>query len=658
MYQKSIPMGRMLPDSIVPNVTGCYWYTTTDSDNPYPTFQGFSPIVVPRPTPRSYLDALASGRLKEWYTDTTNYEGCTNRDDLLKAYRYWTSAYGTMSSVANTDAYGPRRMRNGENYDDNPLRVGSTFHQLDSTYNAGGFSAVPRVGSPAVVEALLSYADAYKQFTDWLDSKEARDTYEYIMGNITSTGGVQGQPKEIQDWLDATPYGIAVNTALVNLNKAVLDYKYESRTYIKIGRTVLTVTGPETNDTYTKDVIVAKGYPDIPKAVPPYTSLTNDNLFQGSTDRSGEMLTWVAGEYTYSLVYNGTIRTFLGMDGLTLALAECDPTIDSDQIVLYDPYMQYTNWGAVSVAGIAYLGIPYSAHELAYNLVVRETYGYTYKDSVVQYALGVTSNTIDLSDEVGYAVDGGIGCAFPLFGVYGNVIGWKSGLETWDWKAMTDNDFNATYSKASGSLYYKKSDPSVLVLRGKRIPGVIADAPYRLYHMPLGSETVTRGEETYKYIVFPSMSCAVYTQPRPTGTVTEDELLGGWSLASLQRVDATDGETNYMYSTFRNMYPTYPISVDRENWSFMDVLHELNLILDSAGSMFNDCGARRQRLNKITRDLGLSRAMFVGQLPNSNGMYSPYTLSVISDYGTKIKEAVDAIYAVRTQIANKLQEWL
>lgn len=243
----------------------------------------------------------------------------------------------------------------------------------------------------------------------------------------------------------------------------------------------------------------------------------------------------------------------------------------------------------------------------------------------------------ELADVVGYSIDHGRETKFPCFSVYGELLS----MQSWHYKEMPFEKFNATYKKikAGSSLYYKVADPSVVVYYHSSYVSQSRKIQIAVYHEYLEKTVKIRDDDSYTFYVFPCESVSVSEVPE------------GIAVGAMFPVDATapDG-TQYHYITMRNPIPKCAKYVDPEKWSLMDIIHEMYLLAENLADLCGDNGERLRNLQKDLDTFHISRPQFVGQLPDNNGQYVNFRFEIFKDYADRIEKLIDSVYSLRSQI--------
>ena len=169
---------------------------------------------------------------------------------------------------------------------------------------------------------------------------------------------------------------------------------------------------------------------------------------------------------------------------------------------------------------------------------------------------------------------------------------------------------------------------------------------YTVYHEALAESTRAAGEESYRFLGFPTESVSI-------GTHTE----GDYDLGSLWPVNVTVDGVGYRYITMRNAIPRCPKYVDPELWSFMDLVHELYFLAQNLSGMCADNGQRMKDLEDILSDFGLEPPEFIGQLPANNGEHVDYKFTIFQQYADRLKQALTNVYSLRDKIFRATENW-
>lgn len=291
---------------------------------------------------------------------------------------------------------------------------------------------------------------------------------------------------------------------------------------------------------------------------------------------------------------------------------------------------------------------------------------YYYLASYINYAGGqmplysaggaAMSFEVDADGELGTQIDGGREPLCAALGIYGDL----KGLYPWNYELVLLDEFREKYQRIRGSyhIYYQKDNPARVIFADRVIQAGILK--YIATSSALATDTIRRGNEEYTAYIFPSETCAVVPVP-PLG-----EMFGLQfpSFASLQRVDAVAANGDqFMYDLTRNQIPRYPKYVDADKWSIMDLIHELWLLADALAPLCGDGGKRRYELNELLNQFGLhvrgsDGPLFVGQLPNDGqGKNVEMEFTLMTDFASRIKAAIDEVYATRDAIIAATVEW-
>lgn len=242
----------------------------------------------------------------------------------------------------------------------------------------------------------------------------------------------------------------------------------------------------------------------------------------------------------------------------------------------------------------------------------------------------------ELADVVGYSIDHGRETKFPCFNVYGDLLS----MQSWHYKEMPFEKFNAEYKKIKGgtSLYYKISDPSVVVFYHSSYMSQSRQMQMAVYHEYLEKTTKTRDDDSYTFYVFPCESVSVSIVPEV-------------AIGAILSVDAVGpDETQYHYIIMKNPIPKCAKYVDPEKWSIMDIIHEMYLLAVNLTDLCGDNGERLRNLENDLKEFHISTPKPIYQLPENNGQYSMFRFEIFKDYADRIEKLIDSVYALRSQI--------
>lgn len=273
----------------------------------------------------------------------------------------------------------------------------------------------------------------------------------------------------------------------------------------------------------------------------------------------------------------------------------------------------------------------------------------TFLDVYNSYKMVMSSANDELADIVGYSVNQGREPKFPCFGVYGNLLR----MASWNYKEMDYATFYRQYrSIRSGSkLYYKKSDPSKIILYHSSYFSQSRQVQLAIYHDYVAKETKSYGpNDSYTYYVFPGESISVSKLPTSG--------MNGYNLGKLLSIDATSplGD-NYHYAIIKNPAPLCPKYVDPKQWSFMDVVYELLLLATNLSGLCGDNGKRLNQLESDLEDFGITVPSFLGELPEDNGKLVDFQFGVLNEYARDIELAINSVYNFRSQLIAATESW-
>lgn len=623
LYMKEISLP--LTDSICPQVTCQYYYKKPMDGNPIPGPLNYAPMPFPIFDLENYSWDYAVRRFRYDTPDTWNVLTAASRGQMRRAYNYWKSNYtdavnantlmanaaSVMTGGTFTGGFGPR---NKDYPGGAPLRVGATFHQLDTDY---GESFPVRLVSDDLGEAYAAVDAAVKAFVAKLadpDLEARRDAA--ILEATVSEEYPQGATEYTGEWLPA-PYWNepdALAAAAGGACAAVVANVREFKEYVAALAKLAEVYRKQ-DETYA-----------------PY----------------------VTPSPSHGIGDSPLVRHLIALFG---GLAE-----DSALSELK---------GVIAAYGANHnMGAPYAIYSPEPGPIVAYTCAIQWRDSGLDplYTAGsnALSSEVDADEELGRKVDGGREPLFAALGIYGDL----KGLYPWEYEIVPLASFRSAYSKIRSSfhIYYKKDDPSRVVFGDRIIQAGLLK--YIAICKAADRDTITRGEESFTAYIFPSETCSIHAVP-------DDAKMAGrtWpSLESVQRVDAVDKVTGvrYMYDLMRNQIPRYPKYVDADKWSVMDLIHELWLLADALAPICGDGGERKAKLNDLLNQFGLrvrngngDGPLFIGQLPQSagqgdmsgQGAHVELEFDAMASFAARIKAAVDAVYGARDEVLVALEEW-
>lgn len=270
--------------------------------------------------------------------------------------------------------------------------------------------------------------------------------------------------------------------------------------------------------------------------------------------------------------------------------------------------------------------------------------------SVYEEYMGLGSTaTEELAEIVGYAIFKGREPKFPCFGIYGNLLG----MASWNYKEMLYSKFLEQYAQidSESKLFYKKSDPSKVLLFHSSYVSSARNVKIAIYHESVAQETKSYGpNDTFTYYVFPGESISVTKLPTSG--------IYGYNLGGLLSVDAVSPNgDNYHYIIVKNPTPHSPKYVDPKQWSIMDGLYELLLLASNLAELCGDNGKRYKQLQEDFKKLGISIPQFLGELPENNGQYVRFTIDVFEQYSRRIEDALNSVYDFRAKLIAATENW-
>lgn len=635
LYSKAIWLP--LTDSICPQVTCAYYYKPADygqlegsdpnnsgpdKENPVPGPGAFAPMPIPifdyaKYSPAEIVRIFSYDNPDTWYVLTR-----ASRQAFDKAYKYWRSNYTNASSVNELLSAASRKLTGGKftagfgrrkhNYPGGtPLRVGTTFSQLDTAYNES---------FPAMAPFDEDLAAAY----DAVDSAFIALISKMRNASVTAE----------RDSLMRT-----------RLDPAYAD-NYIGTWVATMGHVSEFPAGYDEAYTICRDLVAGlEEFSDYMAAIR-RLSTTYKAMFDVPY-HIGIPVNWGRGSgeawESAPLQYLVGVLSELSEDAGSSRLSSLLKAYNDGAYMMGAPYMFYTD--APNMDAV----YSYAAFYTAYG----ENSPPIYSDMVAGL-----SYEINADEELGRKVDGGRKPLFAAIGVYGDL----KGLYAWNYRIMPYEAFRGRYTRIKGSyhVYYRNDDPARvlyadhLINVGLRKYIAVCDAA--------ATDTISRGNESFTAYIFPGETCSVYPLP------PEEGIFGASfpSFASLQRVDAVDRATGsrYMYGLTTNAIPKWPRYVDPEKWSIMDLIHELWLLADSLAVLCGDGGRRKDELSDLLNQFGLicpeapnNGPEFIGQLPGDDGKNVRLEFRIMNEFAVKIKDAISAVYAVRDEVLAATRAW-
>lgn len=741
LYQKMLPLPA--PDSVVPNVTGRYYYRPAQAGDPYPSLNGFHPVPIPIPDPALVLEGVS---MLYDFDDPSTWVDDKGRDKFLNAEamraarQYWGSSYTNETILPVTSAspslpsiYKRRQYVRAGEEERHPLQVGKTFAQLDTsrTQVAASTEGLPEkaealkaLGVP-FVEALQRWQEAFESAHDALyalmqgieapmidesgavvfemgipamqrgitsmlqivpDAPDARGAaYEAYRAAVFSGEDGDGSYSPIARGLvEATvalidAYAEAVGFSIYETGTRPMDRRAEAATRLLQALSVAVV-----------GVLDSKKIPALSQIVPvddavpalgglSWTLVSLVHLVAGKDVRQDVEVEGVGGNHAYQYlvpeVSNGLVSIPAPIQGDGW-LEEFEKALVLPVVTQVQPQAYYDDGACVMDAAawiqeqkLMAIGDSPDAYALPAAwarrpvessprclLMMSDDTAETPRtligmflqllDDAERSSIGVAQ---ELEDIVGDQILEGRESLAACFGVYGELLG----MYPWQFRTMPMEAFGAQYkrARAGSSLYYEIEDPTHIVFRHAVYHSATANAPYAVYHEAMATqgvtrEGVTRGGDSYQFLVFPTESISI--QEIKAGTA------GSW-----RTVDATGpDERQWAYVVTRNSVPRCPKYVDPMQWSIMDVIHEMLLLSHSLAPICGDNGNREAKLRAVLQELGFSSAQFISELPDGSGVSNTsFQFSLFNDYASRIKAAVDRIYGLRDRIYSITASW-
>lgn len=609
LYSKEIPL--RLTDSICPQVTCQYYYKPMIDGNPVPGPAAYAPMPFPKFDYTKPASEIAAFRYDD--PDTWGVLTPVSRSQFKKARAYWksnyTNAYSandlltSASNLATSNSYtigfGHRN-----SYPDggSPLKVGSTFHQLDT----GVSESFPvKVGSDALNDAFTKVDKTYLAAIEALNQPDILTRRDDKIREAVSAENTEGV--DVEAYTGVWSYNLWVeHDYLANVAMAAC---------IEVAETV-----PEFN-TYKNAVIeLSKAYKDVYGT--PYSTMYSEEspLLQ------------------YLLSLYGGIAEDSSLNKLT-ALMNTHPS----------------TWVGSGAPYGVYSDDPYNA-DIYSALAV----GISYKETPFYSAAGaVLSDEIDADGELGLKIYKGREPLFAAIGIYGNLLG----LYPWEYEVVPLDAFKENWTRIKGSyhIYYKNDDPSRVIFADRIIQlGILK---YIATCKAAATDPIQRGSEEFTTYIFPSETCAVVPVP-PPGVYLGVEFPSFSSTQRIDAT-SPNGDKAYMYDLTTNAIPRYPKFVDAEKWSIMDLIHELWLLAESLAPICGDGGKRKAELNDLLNEFGLNvrenpsgGPLFIGQLP-TDGQAQHVTLefTLMADFAARLRKMIDEVYSVRDEVLAATQAW-
>lgn len=612
LYSKEIPL--QLTDSICPQVTCQYYYKPVIEGNPVPGPAAYVPMPFPKFDYTKPANDIAAFR----YDDPDTWDVLTpvSRSQFQKARAYWKSNYTNALSANDLMTSGSNLVTSNSytigfghrnSYPDggSPLKVGSTFHQLDT----GVSESFPvKARDDALGEAFANVDKAYLAAIEALNQPDILIKRDDKIREAVSAENTEGA--DVEAYTGSWSYNFWVeNDHLVT---------------VAIGACIAVAeTVPEFN-TY-KDAVI-----ELSKA---YKGVYGTPYSRGYSETSPLSPLWV-----YLLEFFTKIAEDFYLGKLTDLLNTHPSPLAGDGA----PYGVYSD-------------NPYNE-----DIYIALAVGISYKRApFYSAASAVLSDEADADGELGFKIYKGREPLFAAIGIYGNLLG----LCPWEYEVVPLDSFKENWTRIKGSyhIYYNNDDPARVIFADRTIQ--LGTLKYIATCKAAAVERVERGSDEYNTYIFPSETCAVVPVPLP-GVYLGAEFP---SFSSTQHIDATsaDGERAFMYDLTTNAIPRYPKYVDAEKWSVMDLIHELWLLADSLTPICGDGGRRKAELNDLLNKFGLNvrenpgrGPLFIGQLP-TDGQAQHVTLefTLMADFAERLQTMIDEVYKVRDEVLAATQAW-
>lgn len=609
LYSKEIPLP--LTDSICPQVTCQYYYKPVIPGNPVPGPSAYAPMPFPKFDYTKPASDIAAFRYDD--PDTWDVLTPTSRSQFQKARAYWksnytnaysandllTSASNLVTSNSYTIGFGHR---NSYPEEDSPLKVGSTFHQLDTSVSE---SFPVKVGADGLSDAFAKVDKTYLAAIEALNQPDILTQRDDKIREAVSAENTEGA--DVEEYTGSWSYNLWIeNDYLENVAEGAC---------IEVAETV-----PEFNAYKNAVIELSKAY----KAVygTPYSPMYSEEspLLQ------------------YLLSLYGGIAEDSSLDKL-IDLMNTHPS----------------TWTGNGAPYGVYSDDPYNADiysALAVGISFKETPFYS-------AASAVLSDEIDADGELGLKIYKGREPLFAAIGIYGNLLG----LHPWEYEVVPLDAFKENWTRIKGSyhIYYNNDDPARVIFADRTIQ--MGTLKYIATCKAAATDPIRRGSEEFTTYIFPSETCAVVPVP-PPGVYLGAEFPSFSSTQRIDATSPS-GDKAYMYDLTTNAIPRYPKYVDSEKWSVMDLIHELWLLAESLAPICGDGGKRKAELNDLLNEFGLNvrenpsgGPLFIGQLP-TDGQARHVTLefTLMADFATRLRKMIDAVYSVRDEVLAATQAW-
>ena len=614
LYIKEIPLP--LADSICPQVTCQYYYRKALAGNPVPGPKNYAPMPFPVFNQADYSWPYILSHFSYDNPDTWDVLTPASRSNMQKAYDYWTSNY-TNAVSANDLLSGASSILTGGNFTvgfglrhDNypggsPLKIGSTFHQLDRDENVG-FSV--RLMPDAIEDAFAAVDRTFLALISAMDSDLA----------ITRR----------DDQLTASGYGDYAGAWDWTAGQGWLGADEERTNVIRICSEAA-ATLPEFSDYKAAVANVGKTYrqqvKDIPYGNAPgggYSALSQYLLdFYGKLAGDGPMASYIENAEAEYYVFN-PYQSY---------------SDDPEDLVLYCLVRQYVAY--VKESSPFYTGICASA-----------------------------SRTLDVEGELGLRVDGGREPLFAALGVYGNLIGlypWSYSVVPLD----TFKENYTRIRGAYHIYYMNDDPSRVIfadrVLQAGAVKYIAVSKAAATDEVSRGTG---QNAERYISYIFPSETCAVYEVPaQVTAFGTSFPSLA--SCQRVDAVNGATGQQYMYDLTRNQIprYPKH-VDADRwslmdlihELWLLADALTPICGDGGERKAKLDDL------LNGLDLKVkGSSGPVFIGQLPESagqgdlagNGTHAEFEFGLMNEFASRIRFSIDAVYDMRDAVLAATQAW-
>lgn len=614
LYMKEISLP--LTDSICPQVTCQYYYKQALADNPIPGPNNYAPMPIPIFDQTQYSWGYILDHFS--YDDPSTWDVLTkeSRAAMKRAYAYWKSNYTNavsandiLSGVTNKLTGGAFTLgfgtRNSDYPGGTPLRVGQTFHQLDTDENV---SFPVKLADDAYAEKFAEVDRTFLALVTAMNGAEAsslRDT------RLTEAG--------YADFVGTWDWALGRGWMTVDAERAAsIEVCAEAAESL-----------PEFS-AY-RDALVELSVLYFENNTSPYVT--------GTEDKYSPLTQYLLSTYK-ALAENSSLAAL----GDYIAESESNPPVfspyqmysgDPDTLTLYCYVGQY----------LAYVGggVPF----------------YTGVSSYMSY-------TVDADGELGRKRDGGREPLFAAIGIYGDLKGlypWNYEI------VPLDSFRGAyTKIKGAYHIYYKNSDPSSVIFADHTIQAgatkyIATCKASATDTITRGSETFTAyifPSETCSVYEVPDPGVMFGAEWPSFASLqrvdAEDPFTGKRYMYDLSRNQIP------RYPKYVDADKWSVMDLIHEMWLLADALTP---ICGDGGERRQKLSDLLDGLGLHVKNGNGDGPLFIGQLPSSagqgdragQGVHVELEFDVMYTFAAKIKESLDAVYSVRDEVLAATRAW-